>query len=165
MIGFGKAIGGGLPLGVTAIRDGLEGFSPDTEELHTFANASLSHIAALKQLEIIERDNLLENTNAMGRYIKDGLIELQKSYPEIGDIRQVGLHIGVEFVKDPQSKEPLFDETKSIRNEGIKRGLILGLAGVRNNLLKIKPPLIITRDEADEVLDLLGQSLKAVLRA
>lgn len=164
LAGFGKAIGGGLPLGITAIRDGLEGFSPDSEELHTFANASLSHVAALKQLEIIERDHLLENAAAIGQYIKEGLVALQHEFPEIGDIRQVGLHIGIELVKDPESKTPLMKETTKIRDEGIKRGVIFGLAGVRKNLLKIKPPLIIQKEEATDVLTILGDCLKAVLR-
>ena len=82
----------------------------------------------------------------------------------MGDIRQVGLHIGVEFVKDPDGKEPLDEETKRIRDEGIRRGVIFGLAGVRRNLLKIKPSLIIDQDACDEVLRLLGEAMQAVLR-
>ena len=164
IIVFGKAVGGGLPLGVTIIRDGLEGFRPDTEELHTFANSSLAQVAAIKQIEIIQRDGILDNVNRMGNYLRRGLTELQKDFPEIGDIRQVGLHIGIELIKDLESKMPLFEETVEVRNEGIRRGVIFGLAGVRMNLLKIKPPLIISSSEADEVLDKLKQSLAAVLR-
>jgi 4-aminobutyrate aminotransferase-like enzyme len=163
-IGLGKAIGGGLPLGVIIVKDGLTGYSPDTEELHTFANNSLSQVASLKMLQIIERDNILDNVNRMGDYLKEGLLRLQREFPEMGDIRQVGLHIGIEFVKDPVGKEPLNAQTTKIRDEGIRRGLIAGLAGVRKNLLKIKPPLIITQNECDEVLRLFGESIRAVLR-
>ena len=67
-------------------------------------------------------------------------------------------------MNDPQSKEPLETETKTIRDEGIRRGVIFGLAGVRGNLLKIKPPPVIQQDECDEVLRLLGESLRTVLR-
>jgi len=74
IIGFGKAIGGGLPLGVTVIRDGLEGFQPDAEELHTFAANTLSMVGAIKLIEIIERENLLEHTRTMGRYFRKGLV-------------------------------------------------------------------------------------------
>jgi 4-aminobutyrate aminotransferase-like enzyme len=164
IICMGKAVGGGLPLGVTIIRDNLQGFKPDSEELHTFANASLSQVAAAKMIEIIDRDNLLENTRQMGAYFKKGLIDLQRQFPEIGDIRQVGLHIGIELVKDPVSKEPLNSETKLIRDDAMTRGVIFGLAGVMKNLLKIKPPLIITQPEADKVLEILHATLKAVLR-
>ena len=161
---LGKAIGGGLPLGMTIVKDGLQGYEPDSEELHTFANNSLSEVASLKLLEIIERDGILDNVNRMGDYLKAGLLRLQRDFPEMGDIRQVGLHIGVEFVKDPDGKEPLDEQTKRIRDEGIQRGVIFGLAGVRRNLLKIKPSSIIDHDACDEVLRLLGEAMKAVLR-
>jgi len=82
----------------------------------------------------------------------------------MGDIRQVGLHIGIEFVKDPVSKAPLDDETKKIRDDGIRRGVIFGLAGVRRNLLKIKPPLIVDQAACDEILARLEESMRAVLR-
>ena len=161
---LGKAVGGGLPLGVTVVRNTMQGFQPDTEELHTFANNSLSQVGALKQIEIVERDKILENTNNMGSYLKEGLLRLQRDFPEMGDIRQMGLHIGVEFVKDPQGKEPLEDATRAIRDAGMKRGVIFGYAGVRKNVLKIKPPLIVNEVDCDEILELLAQSLKDALR-
>ena len=164
LIALGKAVGGGLPLGATLIRDGLEGYAPDGEELHTFSNNSLSQVGALKLIDIIERDKILDNVNKMGAHLKEGLLRLQRDYPEIGDIRQVGLHVGVEFVKDPEGKEPIYDETKRIRDEAMERGVIFGLAGVRRNLLKIKPALIVTEQECDEVIKVLGETLNAVLR-
>jgi 4-aminobutyrate aminotransferase-like enzyme len=151
-------------LGVTIIKDGLQGFEADSEELHTFANNSLSQVASLKLLEIMQRDDVLGNVNRMGAYLRDGLLRLQRDFPEMGDVRQVGLHIGIEFVKDPGTREPLDDETKKIRDEGIRRGVIFGLAGVRRNLLKIKPPLIVDQAACDEILLRLGESLRTVLR-
>jgi len=68
-------------------------------------------------------------------------------------------------VKDPDGKSPLNEQTAKIRDEAMRRGVIFGLAGVMKNLLKIKPPLIIVKNEADQVLDILGQSLQAVLRS
>jgi 4-aminobutyrate aminotransferase-like enzyme len=164
MIAFGKAIGGGLPMGITALRDGLEGFSPDAEELHTFAANTLSMVGAIKLIEIVERDGLLAHTRHMGEYFRKRLQDLQKDFPEIGDIRQAGLHIGIDLVQDPGTKEPLNDKTPMIRDEAMRRGVIFGLAGVMKNLLKIKPPLIIQEPEADQVLEILQQSLKTVLR-
>ncbi len=164
LIALGKAVGGGLPLGATVLRDGLEGYAPDGEEQHTFANNSLSQVGALKLIDIIERDKVLDNVNKMGDHLKEGLLRLQRTFSEIGDIRQVGLHVGVEFVRDPEGKEPLFEKTKRIRDEAMKRGVIFGLAGVRRNLLKIKPPLIVSEQECDEVIKVLGDTLKAVLR-
>ncbi len=163
-IALGKAIGGGLPLGVTIMRDGLKGFDPDAEELHTFANNSLAQVAAFKMIDIIERDNILDNVVAMGDYLKEGVLKLQREFPEIGDIRQVGLHIGVEMVKDPATKEPDVETVAGIRKEAIRRGVIFGVAGVRKNLFKIKPALIINQGECDEILSILADTLKAVLR-
>ena len=165
VIALGKAVGGGLPLGVTLVRDGLAGFEPDGEELHTFAANTLSMVGAIKLIEIVQRDRLLEHANRMGERLRCGLAELQKDFPEIGDIRQVGLHIGIEMVADPAGKRPLDQETRKIRDGAMARGVIFGLAGVRKNLLKIKPPLIIQPQEADEVLGVLRDTLQEVLRS
>ena len=89
---------------------------------------------------------------------------MQSEFPEIGDVRQIGLHIGIEFIRDPETREPIPDETGKIRDVGIRHGIIFGLGGVRRNVLKIKPPLIINRQEADEVVELLRTSRQAVLR-
>lgn len=163
MIVLGKGLGAGLPIAAVIISDRLEGFSLDAEELHTFANSSVAQVAAAKQIELLE-NGVLDNTNRMGEHLRSGLEKLRAEFPEMGDIRQAGLHIGVEFVRDPDSKEPLFAEGKAIRTEGIELGVIFGLGGVRSNVLKIKPPLIISRAECDEVLDKLRIAMRRVLR-
>lgn len=163
MILLGKGFGAGLPIAAVLVSDKLEGFEPDAEELHTFANNSLSQVAAAKLIEILE-DGVLENAVKMGAYLRAGLEALQGEFPEIGDIRQAGLHVGVELVRDPQSKEPLLDEGKAVRNAGIGLGVIFGLAGPRPNVIKIKPPLVITQSECDEVLDKFRSALVQVLR-
>jgi 4-aminobutyrate aminotransferase-like enzyme len=160
---LGKGLGAGLPLAAIIIADKLEGFSPDTEELHTFANATLSMVTAAKQLALLEA-GVLENCRKMGAYLGDHLKAMMKTYPEIGDVRQAGLHIGVEFVKDPRTKEPLESQTVAIRDAGLKHGVIFGLGGVRKNVLKVKPPLIVQQSECDEILEKFEQSVKAVLR-
>lgn len=160
---LGKALGAGLPIAAIIVRDGLEGFSMRAEELHTFANNSLSQIAAAKQIEIIERDHLLENTRQMGAYLAAGIRKLQLDYPEIGDIRAVGLHIGVEFV-DPLSQAPDVKGCVRVREEGLGLGAIFGLGGARRNVLKVKPPLIVNQSEADEILDILQRAIRKVYR-
>ena len=160
---LGKGFGGGLPIAAVIISDKYEGFQPDAEELHTFANNSLSQVAAAKLIEILEQ-GVLENTRTMGKYLGDGLKSMREEFPEIGDVRQAGLHIGVEFVRDPASKEPLLDEGKAIRARAIELGLILGVAGTRSNVLKVKPPLIVNRAECDEILEKFRSALMFVLR-
>lgn len=161
---LGKGLGAGLPLAGVIISDKLEGFSsPDWEELHTFANSSVAQVAAAKQIAMLEC-GVLENCREMGAYLGRHLEEMTNEYPEIGDVRQAGLHIGVEFVKDRVTKEPFVEATTAIIGEGYKHGLILGRGGVRRNVLKVKPPLIVTKAECDEILERLQDSLKSALR-
>lgn len=164
VIVLGKALGGGLPLAAIIIDDKLQGFGNHSEELHTFANNSLAQVAAIKQLEIIERDDLLGNTRRVGAYIAERLCRLQGEFPEMGDVRAIGLHVGVEYVTHPVSKEPSVETAVAIRGESMKLGVIFGLGGAHRNVLKIKPPLIINEAEADEVLDVLQRAMRNVLR-
>ena len=163
IIVLGKGFGAGLPLAAIIVSDKLEGFSPDAEELHTFANNSVAQVAAAKQIELLE-NGLLDHTADMGEYFRQGIEKLRGAFPEIGDVRVAGLHVGIEFVRDPETKEPLERETKAIRSEGMEMGVIFGLGGAHANVLKIKPPLIITQAEADEVLEKLQTAMTRVLR-
>lgn len=165
IIAMGKALGGGLPIAAIIIHDRLEGFGMGSEELHTFANNSVSQISALKMIEIIERDKVLDNCVKMGGYMAGRLHEMQKEFDEIGDIRQVGLHIGVEMVTDSHSKTPISDETAiRIKKTALEKGLLMGWGSFRKNIFKIKPPLIINKQEADEALEIFYDSIKTVLR-
>ncbi|HNS31672.1 MAG TPA: aminotransferase class III-fold pyridoxal phosphate-dependent enzyme [bacterium] len=161
IIVLGKGLGGGLPLAAIIISDKLKGFEQDGEELHTFANNSLSQVAAIKLIRMMQ-NGILENTRKMGAYLRKGIESLQKEYPQIGDIRQAGLHIGIEFVRDPLTLEPAVEETGRIRKEMIARGVIPGVAGPCKQVLKIKPPLIINQAECDQVLNVLSDSLRIV---
>ena len=159
IIALGKGLGAGFPIGAIVIHDRLEGFSPDSEELHTFANNSVSQVAGLKLIELLE-GGVLDNCNRMGAYIREGLEAIRKDFPEIGDVRQAGLHIGVELVKDPVTKEPDAGLLTAARKQGMANGILFGVGGVKKNVLKIKPPLIIARGEADTVLELFRKSLR-----
>ena len=160
---LGKGLGAGMPIAAIIVSDKLEGLQPDAEDLHTFGSPTVSQVAASKLIEMLA-DGVLENCRRMGEYLRKGLEDLQKEFPEIGDIRQAGLHIGIELVRDPESKEPLVAEGKAIRAEAMKHGVIFGLGGVRPNVVKIKPALIINESECDEVLDTLAKAMNAVLR-
>jgi 4-aminobutyrate aminotransferase len=162
IIALGKGLGAGFPIGAIIIRDTLEGFSPDTEELHTFANNSVSQVAALKLIDELERW-VLSNCRVMGERIGRGLREIQKDFPVMGDVRQAGLHVGVELVRDPGTRKPHPDLLAAVRKRGLHKGIIFGVGGTAKNVLKIKPPLIITAQEADTVLTLLRESLSEAL--
>ena len=165
IIVLGKALGAGFPIAAIIIHDRLKGFEMNAEELHTFANNSMSQVAALKQIEIIERDHILDNVNEVGNYLGNRIKSLSKEFPEIGEVRQVGLHIGVEMVEDPITKKPLTNDTaKKIKSTAMKKGIILGTGGFRKSIFKVKPPLITTKTDADEIVEIFESSLNSVLR-
>jgi hypothetical protein len=115
-------------------------------------------------IEVIKRDKVLENTREVGAHIAAGVRRLRADFPEIADIRQVGLHVGVEFAQPDADLTPMPKETVAIRDAGIERGCIFGLGGARKQVLKIKPPLVTTRKDADEILGIFEDSVAAVLR-
>ena len=162
IIVLGKGLGAGFPIGAIIIRDTLEGFSPETEELHTFANSTVAQVAGMKLIDLLE-NGVLENCRLMGARIGDGLRAMQAEFPVIGDVRQAGLHIGVELVKDPESRAPDPELYTAVRKKGLENGIIFGLGGTAKNVLKIKPPLIVNAEEADTILMLFQKTLRAAL--
>ncbi len=163
---MGKSMGAGFPINAIAISDDIEGVAMDGIDLHTFGNNQVSQVAALKQIEIIERDNVLENVNKVGGYLKEELLNMKKDWPQIGDVRALGFHIGIEFVKDPESREADYAGCTGMRKTGFNNGIIFGVGGTGEGkaVLKIKPPLITTMEQASEILEKFGKTLKMVYK-
>lgn len=163
-----KAIGGGLSCGVTIARDDLIGFN-SAEEHSTFGGNPLMFASGLVFMNYVEKANLLKNTRTQGSYITKKLKLLQKKSDYIGDIRCPGLMIGVELVLDPETKRPansLASDLVEIAKD--EHDVIFGLSApittdageLYRNVVKIKPPLIITREETDHVLEVFAESLE-----
>ncbi len=157
-----KSLGGGFPIAAVVADDRLKQFEPTGEDVYTFGSNPVAQAAALKVIEILERDRISEHAARMGAIFTRGLLDLQKQYPQIGDVRGPGLFIGIEMVKDPETKEPAPAEAKRIVEEAWKRGVILACASALPNVIKIKPPLIIGEAEVSLVLDVLADCLKVV---
>ena len=159
-----KSIAAGFPLSAIIISDDIEGIKMNGIDLHTYGNNQLSQVVALKQMEILERDNIFKNVRKVGNYIKEELIKIQKEYPVMGDIRALGFHIGIEFVKNPETKEADFNGCSEMIKVGWKNGIIFGDGGVNKgkNVLKIKPPLITTKEEAGIILEKYHKTLQEV---
>ena len=105
-------------------------------------------------------NGLLDNCNRMGNYLGEELRKMQKRFPRMGDVRQAGLHIGVELVKDPENKEADEKLLARVRSFAMEHGVLFGVGGILKNVLKIKPPFVINRAEADTVLNVLAEALK-----
>ncbi len=157
-----KSMGGGLPIAAVVADDRLKQFEPTGEDVYTFGSNPVAQAAALKVIEILERDRIPERAARMGALFTRGLRDLQAKYPQIGEVRGPGLFIGVEMVKDPETKEPAPEEAEQIVEEAWNRGVILARASALPNVIKIKPPLIIQEAEVAFVLDVLADCLKAV---
>jgi 4-aminobutyrate aminotransferase len=154
-----KGIAAGMPLGVMASRAEIQDWTPGSHA-STFGGNPVSCAAALAVLEIIKEDNLLENAALQGGYIKKRLEEMLVTHPMIGDVRGKGLMVGVEIVKDKESKKVAPKETVDIMIECFKDGLAIVNCGV--NVIRWMPPLNITRDLVDPSLDIFEKALETV---
>lgn len=152
---FAKGMANGVPIGATIatpeVADSLKGMS-----LSTFGGNPVTSVAALTTIEVIEEENLVENARVMGQRLREGLEELKKKYPVIGDVRGMGLMQALEFVgenkrPDPEAVRRLFERTKV-------NGLLIGKGGLMGNVIRITPPLNVTKDQVDEALKKLDRS-------
>lgn len=162
IIAVAKAMSNGWPVGAILADTGLKGFESQGEDAYTFGNNAVIQAATLATINYIIEGKLCDRAKEMGKYLTANLHELQKNYPQIGDIRGPGLHIGVEFVRDPETKEPADQETARFYQESMDRGVLFGLGGAVKNVLKIKPPLTITKEEADRVLEVFEDVAEVV---
>jgi len=162
MLVLSKSMGGGFPIAAVVADERLTQFEPTGEDVYTFGSNPVAQAAALKVIEVLERDRIPEHAARMGALFTEGLKRLQARHPQIGDIRGPGLFIGVEMVKDPATKEPAPADAKRIVAEAWSRGVILAAASALPNVLKIKPTLIIGEAEVGTVLEVLADCLKTV---
>ncbi|MGV9173459.1 MAG: aspartate aminotransferase family protein [Promethearchaeia archaeon] len=173
MMCFTKAIGGGFPLGaMIASKKIRKRFTP-AESHTTFCNTPIGCTAGLTAMNVIEKAKIGENCEKRGEQITKQLKELQEKYEVIGDIRGPGLFIGIELVKDRETKEPFTELLEDMLLEGIKQNIMFGpsmpyISGrgkiLKRNLIKIKPPLNISEEDADIILEKFESVLKASLK-
>jgi taurine-pyruvate aminotransferase len=135
-------------------------------DISTFGGCAGGPAAALENLRIIERENLLDNVVAMGERLRDGLLGLQEKYPVIGDVRGLGLFAGLELVCDRQTREPVPESyAASIAAHCMREGVIIGRTNRSfeeyNNTLCLSPALIATARDIDDVVDALDRGLAA----
>lgn len=153
-----KGIASGLPLGATVARQEIMEWPP-ASHASTFGGNPVSCRAALVTMELL-KDGLMDNATEIGDYLLKGLEGLYKSHPIIGDVRGKGLMIGIELVKDRDTKERAVEERDKIVQWAFEKGLLL--LGCGRNSIRFAPPLIITRKEADTALSILDEVLRGV---
>ena len=159
IVACAKALASGLPLGATIARQELMDWEGGSHA-NTFGGNPVACAAALQVIDIIKEEKLMENATRQGAYLMKRLKEMQQKYPIMGDIRGKGLMVAVEFVKDPETKEPAAQEVEDITNKCFKRGLAIITAG--KSAMRFAPPLIITHDLIDEGLEIFEGAVKEV---
>lgn len=167
-----KAAGAGVPIGITIASPKLRTLT-EFEEHSTFSSPPLAMAACLINIEILQKHKIPENADKQGKKISSFIKDLSETIPEIGDIRGPGLFIGVEFVKDRKTREPYNEVIEKLIHVAWENGIFFGegmqimsTAGYFiQNILKIKPPLVINDEETDKICELFEKSLKDTLNS
>lgn len=146
-----KGIASGMPLGACIARESVMTWHKGTHG-NTFGGNPISCAASLATIDLLEEE-YLANTTEVGAYMLDALQEIQVRHPSIGDVRGKGLMIGVEFVKDKDTKEPNEPLRDMIEKYAFQHGLLL--LGCGRSVIRLAPPLCLTKQEADEGLEVL----------
>jgi len=164
IVTMAKGIGNGVPLAACVTRPEIARTMKNRIHFNTFGGNPVSVTQGVATLEIIDSEGLQENARRIGSYLKDRLLELQQRQPLIGEVRGLGLMLGLELVRDRQSKEPADSEAVDVLELAKDRGLLLGKCGLHGNVVRIKPPLCVTQDDAEFIVECLDQVLSIVER-
>ena len=160
IVTMGKPMGNGHPLAaVVSRRELVESFASKGRYFNTFGGNPVSCAAGLAVLDVLEEENLQENARDVGDYLTQGLWALSNEHTAIGDVRGTGLFLAVELVKDRDSKEPATEYTADVVNGLRNRGLLTGSIGPDANILKLRAPMVFSKENADYALNIIGETL------
>jgi 4-aminobutyrate aminotransferase len=151
-----KGIASGLPLGATVARADLMTWPPGSHA-STFGGNPVACAAALATIALLE-ESLMANAARMGAYLRDGMRDWLSRFPQVGQVRGLGLMIGVELVRDQATRERYPEMRDRVVNLAFERGLLV--LGAGENTLRLCPPLVITRDQCDFALQTLEECLR-----
>lgn len=157
---LGKPIGNGHPLAAVVVTPEIaDAFNNGMEYFNTFGGNPVSMVTGLSVLNVIQQEELQKNAKTVGDILLEGLKNLMQKHSIIGDVRGHGLFVGAELVKDRKTKEPALPEIDTIVEKMKERGFLLSTDGPLHNVLKIKPPLVFSKENANAMIE----NLDAVL--
>jgi 4-aminobutyrate aminotransferase / (S)-3-amino-2-methylpropionate transaminase / 5-aminovalerate transaminase len=159
-----KGIADGFPLSATIARAEIADSLKPGEHLSTFGGNPVACAAALANIEVMEEERLPEESARKGARAMSRLREMAERHSLIGDVRGLGLMIGVELVKDRTTKEPAAKEAAAVRGLARDAGVLIGVGGQGGNVVRIQPPLVIDDAALDRALDVVDQALGMVSR-
>ncbi len=154
IVTMGKPMGNGHPLaGVVTTAALMEDFTSQNMYFNTFGGNEVSAAVGHAMLNVLRDEKLLENALTVGEYVLTGMRRLQQKYPLIGDVRGQGMFFAVEIVSEAGNR--MQRRTKKIVNTMRERGVLISRIGPHDNILKIRPPMVFTRENADVLLSTL----------
>ncbi len=156
-----KGIADGFPLSALTTRPEIAAAFKPGDHLSTFGGNPVSCAAALANIQFMEEENLCARAAELGEYAKARFCELQQKNPIIGEVRGLGLMIGLELVKD-EARIPAVAEAEAVRDSCLRKGLLVGLGGTEGNVLRFQPPLVISKQQIDRAVDILAEALHQV---
>lgn len=159
IVTMAKGIGNGAPLAALTTRMDIAEVLTQRIHFNTYGGNPVSMAAGLAVMDIIEKDELQEKSRVNGRHFRDGLDRLKDRHKIIGDVRGMGLMLGLELVKDRETKEPASAETAQILADLRRNNVLIGKGGLDGNVLRIKPPMCITKADIDYALEAMEEAL------
>lgn len=160
IVTMGKPMGNGQPIaGLLATSDSLAEFGRSSRYFNTFAGNTVSCAAALAVLGAIEREGLVAHAARVGRILLEGIAALAGRHQSIGDVRGAGMFVGVELVSDRASRAAHRELTSQVVNLMRDKGVLISACAMGHNVLKIRPPLVLTEDQAGLVIQALDEAL------
>ena len=154
-----KGIADGFPLSAFTTREDIAAAFKPGDHLSTFGGNPVSCAAALANIDFLEKENICDRVTDLGQYAKSKLSELRAKNPFVGDIRGLGLMIGMELVKD-EAGTPAAREAVVVRDACLRHGLIVGLGGTYANVVRFQPPLVISREQINQAIDIISRAFE-----
>jgi 4-aminobutyrate aminotransferase len=156
---LGKGLGGGvMPMAAIVARDSYNVAQSVSLGHFTHEKSPLGSVAALAMLDFIEQNGILDKVNADAEFMREELEKLKQKYPLIGEVRGIGLLWGVELVRNRETKEKAVQEAETVMYECLKNGLSFKVS--QGNVVQLSPPLIITREQLTEALEILEKAIE-----
>ena len=160
IVTMAKGIGNGCPLGAVVTTPKIAATLAQRTHFNTFGGNPVVSAQGRAVLEIIDREKLQENSLKIGNRLLVGLNELKQKHNLIGDVRGKGLMLGIELVKDRQSKEPAREECAQILETCKEMGLLLGKGGLWGQTIRFSPPMCVNAQDADFLLEVLDHAFQ-----
>ena len=162
IVTMAKGIGNGCPLGAVVTTPKIASALAQRTHFNTFGGNPVVCAMGSAVLDVIDREKLQANTLKIGSRILDGLNKLKEKHNVIGDVRGKGLLLGIELVKDRQSKEPGKEEAAQVLETAKDMGLLLGKGGLWGQTIRFSPPMCVNEQDADFLLEILDRALASL---